>query len=719
MLGVTNSAANNIQPSRGVEPSSWQTTVNQAQTAPQSSWDKFVGLFKTPTRTDSAVVTAQIQFGADFHRQIRSLGQNLSPEACTRLEAAATTKFSAIMAATLNQARNRGGEVSEPVLRKAIIDASNLAGKAMEQLKMHAQVEALRANVQAAQGRQVNHGPQAIHYNKESGTVSVIRQASQIENLVFRGGGAKGVGTGPALIEMERAGMLSSLQRVSGTSVGGLVAICLASGHSAEQMQGRFGDMDMPKFKGKPENFEALYPTVQIEIGRGARMASNVSDKFGNHGGGALQILDQTSAGSVASYLQTNWRTEAFQAKLAAQPPEVALRLGQLLEQNFATDRTNQMITFRDLHILHTIDPSTFKELTLTGFERGETNATKYFDVNSTPDMPIALAGRISMSIPGVFGDVHYDMGDGPKVFQDGGAGNNLPSEVMHQGVTSSGNLGEAQATPEANAKTMLMVFAEGDSGQGRLQVAETISRTMATKGLTFDDVTAQVGKKLGKSKEWVMAACQGELQLTKKQADALGKIFGLNDKEKKSLSVGTKVYSTMHDGEPKAGGLIKSMKRYFTGLMSGGEGANIIDKQKTKDAGPNSFVVFHGDLGTLDFTANSDRREFAKLQAQLKALEQIDVRQNQAVLVEYGLDQALECFQSLNDAERAALVKEGPPEFPTDRNKVDAAQFQMALYEMAMAAASPLAIDAPVSAMPMSAANPLAYVLPPGALRV
>jgi cyanate lyase len=36
------------------------------------------------------------------------------------------------------------------------------------------------------------------------------------------------------------------------------------------------------------------------------------------------------------------------------------------------------------------------------------------------------------------------------------------------------------------------------------------------------------VAKKVGQSKEWVTAACLGQMTLTKEQADKVGKIFGL-----------------------------------------------------------------------------------------------------------------------------------------------------------------------------------------------
>ena len=40
----------------------------------------------------------------------------------------------------------------------------------------------------------------------------------------------------------------------------------------------------------------------------------------------------------------------------------------------------------------------------------------------------------------------------------------------------------------------------------------------------------ADVAKKVGQSKEWTTAACLGQMTLTKKQAETVGKMFGLND---------------------------------------------------------------------------------------------------------------------------------------------------------------------------------------------
>ena len=59
------------------------------------------------------------------------------------------------------------------------------------------------------------------------GKFNLIRPAPQLENLILRGGGAKGIGNPPALIEMEKQGKLDGLKHIVGTSAGALTAMCM------------------------------------------------------------------------------------------------------------------------------------------------------------------------------------------------------------------------------------------------------------------------------------------------------------------------------------------------------------------------------------------------------------------------------------------------------------------------------------------------------------
>ena len=57
-----------------------------------------------------------------------------------------------------------------------------------------------------------------------------------------------------------------------------------------------------------------------------------------------------------------------------------------------------------------------------------------------------------------------------------------------------------------------------------RADVTDLIAFRKVTMGIRWADVA----KKVGQSKEWTTAACLGQMQMTKKQAQTVSKIFGL-----------------------------------------------------------------------------------------------------------------------------------------------------------------------------------------------
>jgi cyanate lyase len=59
-----------------------------------------------------------------------------------------------------------------------------------------------------------------------------------------------------------------------------------------------------------------------------------------------------------------------------------------------------------------------------------------------------------------------------------------------------------------------------------RKEVTQMILSSKVLKGIKWADVAKEVGL----SKEWVTAACLGQMTLDKTQAEKVGKIFGLSD---------------------------------------------------------------------------------------------------------------------------------------------------------------------------------------------
>ena len=65
-----------------------------------------------------------------------------------------------------------------------------------------------------------------------------------------------------------------------------------------------------------------------------------------------------------------------------------------------------------------------------------------------------------------------------------------------------------------------------------RLDVTEKIVAAKVARGLKWADVAARVGL----SKEWVTAACLGQMALSAEQAGVVAEIFGLDETDRKWL---------------------------------------------------------------------------------------------------------------------------------------------------------------------------------------
>ena len=67
-----------------------------------------------------------------------------------------------------------------------------------------------------------------------------------------------------------------------------------------------------------------------------------------------------------------------------------------------------------------------------------------------------------------------------------------------------------------------------------RTDVTKKIVSVKVKKGMKWE----AIARKIGQSKEWTTAALLGQMQMTKKQAEAAGKLFGLTDEEMAWLQI-------------------------------------------------------------------------------------------------------------------------------------------------------------------------------------
>jgi cyanate lyase len=75
-----------------------------------------------------------------------------------------------------------------------------------------------------------------------------------------------------------------------------------------------------------------------------------------------------------------------------------------------------------------------------------------------------------------------------------------------------------------SEAETAAVAAVSSPKPMTRQDVTDLIYSAKVQKGITW----VHVAKKVGLSKEWVTAACLGQMTFTKEQADKVGKIFGL-----------------------------------------------------------------------------------------------------------------------------------------------------------------------------------------------
>ena len=454
-------------------------TAWQAQVTDSEKLGSLKSLFESKERSVESFINARESFREAFMSEIGQVAGSLPEGAVGPFLDKAYAALDKILSGTFGKTEqsivDSGGQYTKKAHREMVKEANTLAIEAFKSIgesRLSDQDVISQARTETHSRGQMGGTVKPQLFITDEGRINMLRSAPSLETLVFRGGGARGIGNAAALTELELTGSLQNVKHVVGTSAGALTAISLACGHDAARFSKLVDDHPMQTISQGVENFSQKYPMVELSgvAGKDHFLGKFLQGKGGGSGERALQLCDQATASRVSDYLQSSWNTESFQTKLAEirnnMPDGEAIvqRLAMLKETpNFDTDRTGKMITFKDLRILSHLAPDTFKDLTLTGVDKTN-KTTHYFNVEKYPDMPIAIAGRISMSIPGFFQCVKFDPGDGKGVrsWVDGAVGSNMPSEVVFKGL-------KGKELETAQAKTMLFTYAERDKFKDKL----------------------------------------------------------------------------------------------------------------------------------------------------------------------------------------------------------------------------------------------------------
>lgn len=192
--------------------------------------------------------------------------------------------------------------------------------------------------------------------------------AYPFKNLVFEGGGVKGIAYVGALTILEEKGILPQIKRVGGTSAGAINAVLLGVGYTRDEVQQILLDLDFKNF---------------------------LDDDWG-----IIRDSDRllTQYGWYKGDFFHDW-------------------IGSLIEKKTG----NAHATFNDLH------GQGLRDMYFIGTNLS-THFAEIFSFEHTPRMRVADAVRISMSIPLFFASVESPRGDR---YVDGGVLDNYPIKLF------------------------------------------------------------------------------------------------------------------------------------------------------------------------------------------------------------------------------------------------------------------------------------------------
>jgi NTE family protein len=209
---------------------------------------------------------------------------------------------------------------------------------------------------------------------------------SQFENLVFEGGGVKGIAYAGALAVLEAKGVLADIHRVAGTSAGAITASLIALGAEADEAREIVAAAPFASFE------DSGFFWVIGDFWRLIR-------RYGWFKGDAF-----------AKWIRSEIKALAGDAEL----------------------------DFKALAERVTKEPERFRELYVVGTDLSGQRAVVY-SAATTPDVPIWKAVRISMSLPLFFATVKR----GGELWVDGGLTWNYPIDLFDRARYVKGAAGD------------------------------------------------------------------------------------------------------------------------------------------------------------------------------------------------------------------------------------------------------------------------------------
>lgn len=202
----------------------------------------------------------------------------------------------------------------------------------------------------------------------------------QFKNLVFEGGGVKGIAYGGAVEVLEQLHITPQIERVAGTSAGAITAAMISLNYTAAEFTDIMLNLPFEKFED------------------------------GSDLGGPIRLIEHYGWFKGDYFLN-------------------------LMESYIEAKTGDGRATFRDL--AEKYRERRFKDLYVFGTDLSQ-QAVQEFSYRKTPDVAVADAVRISMSIPFFFEARLYEQDGENNVYCDGGVLNNYPISTFDEQYTDT-----------------------------------------------------------------------------------------------------------------------------------------------------------------------------------------------------------------------------------------------------------------------------------------
>jgi NTE family protein len=250
-------------------------------------------------------------------------------------------------------------------------------------------------------------------YAKPNGKIGAVVAQAPIENLIFEGGGPKGLVYVGATEVLEEKGILSKAKNVGGSSAGAMTALAIGLGYKAWQIQQIVYNQDINDFTDVQDHET---PAIFGKLSNTIKGLSNLL--FGSPEKGRGIFLGNKLQRWIRDIID-NRVNEA--CTIARDENSLWLKLAKELKQK------NGNLTFGELRKLGEKFPELgIKNMAFTG--TNYTNKTlEVFSYHTTPNMPVDLAVRISVSLPWFFKTIKYNGNE----YMDGGCLDNYPMGIF------------------------------------------------------------------------------------------------------------------------------------------------------------------------------------------------------------------------------------------------------------------------------------------------